>query len=183
MFYRIARLPELVLVGALAWCLFLGQFAEELHLSREMGALVAGVSLSTFPYALDVAAKVTSLRDFFVTLFFVGVGLTIPVPAPSRPCSWPRASALFVVASRFLTVVPVLLRCCARGCGRASCPRINLSQLSEFSLVLLQIGVAAGHIGGETKTGDLGRLRGAGGALDLRHRPQRRHRARPRRRR
>ena len=39
-------------------------------------ALIAGVALSTFPYALDVTAKVTSLRDFFVTLFFVGAGLS-----------------------------------------------------------------------------------------------------------
>ena len=53
-------LPELVLLGALAWCFLIGEFAEQLHLSREMGALVAGVSLSTFPYALDVTAKVTS---------------------------------------------------------------------------------------------------------------------------
>ncbi len=63
-FRSIARLPELVLVGALAWCFLGGELAEELHLSREMGALIAGVSLSTFPYALDVTAKVTSLRDF-----------------------------------------------------------------------------------------------------------------------
>ena len=42
-----------------------------------MGSLVAGVSLSTFPYALDVTAKVTTLRDFFITLFFVALGMTI----------------------------------------------------------------------------------------------------------
>ena len=58
LFHLIARLPELVLVGALAWCFAVAEFAEFLGLSREMGALVAGVSLSTFPYALDVTAKV-----------------------------------------------------------------------------------------------------------------------------
>ena len=54
-----------------------------------MGALIAGVSLSTFPYALDVTAKVTSLRDFFITLFFVALGMMIPVPTLSvlRPCA------------------------------------------------------------------------------------------------
>jgi Kef-type K+ transport system membrane component KefB/voltage-gated potassium channel Kch len=149
LFYRIARLPELVLVGALAWCLFLSQLAEWLHLSREMGALVAGVSLSTFPYALDVAAKVTSLRDFFVTLFFVGVGMTIPVP-DGGTLLFAVELGVIVVASRFLTVVPTLylLR---QGLRASLLPAINLSQLSEFSLVLLQIGVAAGHISDETK--------------------------------
>ena len=82
-FHRIARSPELVLVGALAWCFLVGEVGERLDLSREMGALVAGVAISTFPYALDVTAKVTTLRDFFITLFFVALGMTIPLPTAS----------------------------------------------------------------------------------------------------
>lgn len=151
LFYRIARLPELVLVGALAWCLFVGELAELLHLSREMGALIAGVSLSTFPYALDVVAKVTSLRDFFVTLFFVGVGMTIPMPTLPVLLLAVEISA-FVIISRFLTVVPVLYRL-KQGLRASLLPAINLTQLSEFSLVLLQIGVAAGHIAVATQAG------------------------------
>lgn len=150
LFFHIARLPELVLVGALAWCLFLGQLADELHLSREMGALVAGVSLSTFPYALDVAAKVTSLRDFFVTLFFVGVGLAIPVPAPEA-LLYAAGLGVFVVASRLLTVVPTLMAL-RQGLRASLLPAINLAQLSEFSLVLLQIGITAKHISTTTAT-------------------------------
>ncbi len=83
LFHQIARRPELILLGALAWCFLIGEIAEKLHLSREMGSLVAGVSLSTFPYALDVTAKVTTLRDFFITLFFVALGMTIPIPGLS----------------------------------------------------------------------------------------------------
>ena len=83
LFHQIARRPELILLGALAWCFLIGEIAERLHLSREMGSLVAGVSLSTFPYALDVTAKVTTLRDFFITLFFVALGMTIPIPTLS----------------------------------------------------------------------------------------------------
>ena len=54
--------------------------AERLGLSREMGALIAGLSISTFPYGSDVISKVTGVRDFFVTLFFVALGMKIPVP-------------------------------------------------------------------------------------------------------
>ena len=89
LFHQIARRPELILLGALAWCFLIGEIAERLHLSREMGSLVAGVSLSTFPYALDVTAKVTTLRDFFITLFFVALGMTIPIPS----CVGDRARA------------------------------------------------------------------------------------------
>ena len=81
LFRAVAKAPELVLVSALAWCFFLAGIAQAIGLSREMGALIAGVSLSTFPYNLDVMAKAVSIRDFFVTLFFVALGMQIPVPS------------------------------------------------------------------------------------------------------
>jgi Kef-type K+ transport system membrane component KefB/voltage-gated potassium channel Kch len=149
LFVRVARLPELVLVGALAWCFFGTEFAEYLHLSREMGALIAGVSLSTFPYALDVTAKVTSLRDFFVTLFFVGIGMTIPLPTPEMLLV-ALVLSVFTIVSRFGTVVPPLLAL-GQGIRASIVPALNLSQVSEFSLVLLQLGVAAGHTGPEAR--------------------------------
>ena len=142
-FNLIARLPELVLVGALAWCFAVAELAEALGLSREMGALIAGVSLSTFPYALDVAAKVTSLRDFFITLFFVALGMTIPLPTVAVV-----GLALIVVAltffSRFLTVF-LPLHAMRQGLRASLLPAINLAQISEFSLVLIQVGVQAGQ--------------------------------------
>ncbi|OLB98037.1 MAG: hypothetical protein AUI15_11365 [Actinobacteria bacterium 13_2_20CM_2_66_6] len=64
LFRMVAKAPELVLVSALGWCFFLAGAASLIGLSREMGALIAGVSLSTFPYTIDVAAKAVSIRDF-----------------------------------------------------------------------------------------------------------------------
>jgi Kef-type K+ transport system membrane component KefB len=148
LFHQIARRPELILLGALAWCFLIGEIAEKLHLSREMGSLVAGVSLSTFPYALDVTAKVTTLRDFFITLFFVAVGMTIPVPGLSV-IGLALIIAAFTVVSRVLTTfTPLyLLR---QGLRASLLPAINLAQISEFSLVVIQTGIAAGHIRTET---------------------------------
>ncbi|NNM71683.1 cation:proton antiporter [Enterovirga aerilata] len=148
-FRGVARVPELVLVGALAWCFLGGELAHRLHLSREMGALIAGVSLSTFPYALDVTAKVTSLRDFFVTLFFVGLGMTIPLPSWSV-LETALVLALFTVASRLLTTMPPLYLM-GQGIRASFLPALNLAQISEFSLVLMQLGFAAGHVTVETK--------------------------------
>ncbi len=147
-FRSVARVTELVLVGALAWCFLLASAADLLGLSREMGALIAGVALSTSPYSLAVTSKVTSLRDFFVTLFFVALGMRIPNP------SWPLIGfslliSAFVIASRFLTICP-LLHVLRRGHRIAILPAINLSQISEFSLVILVLGVRANHIGQST---------------------------------
>jgi Kef-type K+ transport system membrane component KefB len=149
LFHSVARLPELVLVGAISWCFLVGEFAAQLHLSREMGALIAGVSLSTFPYALDVTAKVTSLRDFFVTLFFVGLGMTIPVPNAGL-ISGALIFAAFVVVSRLvLTFAPLyLLR---NGLRASLLPAINLSQISEFSLVVMALGLEKFHVSEASK--------------------------------
>ncbi|WP_407147770.1 cation:proton antiporter [Bradyrhizobium sp. ORS 86] len=148
LFHQIARRPELVLLGALAWCFLIGEIAERLHLSREMGSLVAGVSISTFPYALDVTAKVTTLRDFFITLFFVALGMTIPIPGLSV-IGLALVIAAFTVASRLLTTfTPLYLM--KQGLRASLLPAINLAQISEFSLVVIQTGTAANHISTET---------------------------------
>lgn len=143
-FTFVARLPELVLIGALAWCFAMAALANYLGLSREMGALIAGVMVSTFPYTLDVAAKVTSLRDFFVTLFFVGLGMGIPMPTPDYMIGM-FIFAAFLVASRFVTVFPPLYKM-GQGLRVSLLPAISLSQLSELSLVLLTLGKASGDV-------------------------------------
>jgi Kef-type K+ transport system membrane component KefB len=137
LFRAVAKAPELVLVSALAWCFFLAGAASVIGLSREMGALIAGVSLSTFPYNLDVMAKAVSLRDFFVTLFFVALGMQIEVPS-LHVVEIALAASAFVIVSR-LSVVPILYA--LRLGHRASLlPAINLAQVSEFSIVIASLG-------------------------------------------
>src|SRR5947208_14884841 len=151
LFHQIARRPELILLGALAWCFLIGEIAEKLHLSREMGSLVAGVSLSTFPYAPDVTAKVTTLRDFFITLFFVALGMTIPIPNMSV-IGLALMIAAFAVVSRPVTTYapPYLMK---QGLPASLLPSINLAQISEHPPVVIQTGVTAGHINTATSRG------------------------------
>jgi Kef-type K+ transport system membrane component KefB len=147
-FRFIARLPELVLVGALAWCFAMAGFADYLKLSSAMGALFAGVMISTFPYTLDVVAKVTSLRDFFVTLFFVGLGMIIPVPTTTY-ILWTLFLCLVLIVSRLATVFPVLYSM-RQGYRVSLVPAINLCQMSELSLVLLTLGKNTGDVSDNT---------------------------------
>lgn len=148
LFAFIAKVPELMLVTALAWCFLISGIASALGLSREMGALIAGVGLSTLPYNLDVIAKVINIRDFFVTLFFVALGMQIPVPTPQL-IALAVATSLLLVATRFLTVFPILYTA-GQGLRTSLLPTINLSQMSEFSLVIASLGFALGHISAET---------------------------------
>lgn len=144
LFRSAAKIPELVLIMALAWCFLVCAAASYSGLSKEMGALIAGIALSTFPYSLDVIAKVISIRDFFVTLFFVALGMKIPMPTPVI-LGLAALTSAFLIASRFVSIFPVLYL--MRYGHRVSLiPAINLSQISEFSLVIASLGLALGHI-------------------------------------
>lgn len=143
-FKRASKHPELMLIIVMAWCFAMCGLADALALSLEMGALIAGISIASFPYHVDVAAKVASLRDFFITLFFVGLGLQIPMP--THNVLWISGGIIaFVLVSRVLTVFPVL-HLLKYGNRASLIPALNLSQLSEFALVLAALGVAYGHL-------------------------------------
>ena len=146
-FSFVAKVPELMLIAALAWCFLVSGAADWLGLSREMGALIAGVGMSTFPYNLDVIAKVTNIRDFFVTLFFVALGMQIPAPTLAIVIAAVGMS-LFVLASRLLAVFPVLYLL-GNGLRASLIPSINLAQMSEFSLVIASLGLALDQISPE----------------------------------
>ncbi|MCX5662621.1 MAG: cation:proton antiporter [Planctomycetota bacterium] len=143
----VAKSPEVMLLSALSWCFIVCYAADRLGFSIAMGALIAGVSLSAFPYALDVVAKIRGLRTFFVTLFFVSLGMLLQRPTPKMMLA-AVALSIVVIVSRFITVWPVMR---LRGySGRAGVlTSIYLSQISEFGLVLVLVGISFDppHIG------------------------------------
>ncbi len=143
-FDKISKTPEMVVAMSLAWCAFMAGMAARIGLSMEMGGLIAGVAISTFPYSTHVTAKVLPLRDFFLTLFFLSIGMKIPAPSVSL-LIMAIAIVVFVVVSRFITVYPLLI---LAGSGRRTSfiASLNLSQISEFSLVVAALGVSYGHI-------------------------------------
>ena len=137
-----ASRPELVLISSVAWCFMVSGVAERLGLSREMGALIAGLAIAAFPYGADVISKVTGVRDFFVTLFFVALGMKIPLPSPEI-LGQALLIVAFVFASRVLAVVPVVWLL-GDGLYAGMVTALNLAQISEFSLVILALGAGMG---------------------------------------
>src|SRR5262249_39339750 len=119
LFRWVAMVPEILLLSAVTWCFLVCYIAIALGFSSAMGALIAGVSIAAYPYSLDVIAKIRGLRDFFVTLFFVSLGMLLADPASPGTAGWAHVAAwarfvgigaVFVVAvviSRFITVWPM----------------------------------------------------------------------------
>ncbi len=146
----IARTPELVVAVSIGWCATMAAVADVMGLSKEMGGLIAGVAISNFPYSIHVTAKVLPLRDFFLTLFFISLGMGVPLPT-AQLMGLAVAIVLFVIVSRFLTIYPLLS---LSGSGRRTSfiTSLNLSQISEFSLVIASLGLAYGHISADLRS-------------------------------
>ena len=144
LFRSIARSTEIVLLTAMAWCFVVSGVAGWVGLSKEMGALIAGMVIAGFPYGTEVTARLTGVRDFFITLFFVALGLKIPQPT-LRLVGLALVAAAFVVVSRFVVLGPLCaaLRLDVRTAGVVA---INLSQISEFSLVIVALGAGLKHV-------------------------------------
>jgi Kef-type K+ transport system membrane component KefB len=147
LFRSVARSSELMLITAIAWCFLVAGTAGHLGLSKEMGALIAGMVIAAFPYGVEVIARLSGVRDFFLTLFFVALGMKMPLPT-GRLLLLTAAAAAFVVASRFVVMFPIfrMLRLDPRTAGVVA---INLSQVSEFSLVIVSLGLGYGHVSNE----------------------------------
>ncbi len=145
----VAMAPEILLVTGVSWCFVVCWAAIEAGFSSAVGALLAGVSISSLPYSIDMVAKIKTLRDFFVTLFFVSLGMLLPVPT-THVVVTALVLSVVVVAGRFITI-PAILR--ALGYDNRVCliSAIHLSQISEFALVIMLIGASAPyqHIGPE----------------------------------
>lgn len=154
----VAKAPELVVSVALSWCFavaltgaHLGSLLEligistPISVSMEMGALIAGMTLASFPYHHEVAAKVAHLRDFFVTLFFVALGMSIPVPDGAQVLGLALLLGGVAVLLRYVVFMPVFY---FAGLDRNNAvdASTKLAQISEFCLVIAYLGVKAGHI-------------------------------------
>jgi Kef-type K+ transport system membrane component KefB len=73
----VARSQEFLFIASLSWGMGIAALYYKLGLSIEIGALVAGVTLSLAPYAPEISSRLKPLRDFFVTLFFILLGSKI----------------------------------------------------------------------------------------------------------
>ena len=160
-FRLVGKMPEVVVTLALGWCFGIGLFAAELStilhavgldidmsVSMEMGALIAGTTIASFPYAHEVVAKVGNLRDFFITLFFVALGMGIPTPSGPTILLGAVALAVVAIAMRYLLFLP-LFYMSGVDQRHSVTSSTKLAQVSEFALVIAYLGLGLGHISEE----------------------------------
>ena len=136
LFRKFDRLQEYIFLLAIGWCLGLAQLAQTMGLSYEIGAFTAGVAIAASPIARHIAESLKPLRDFFLVLFFFGLGAGFDLAAASQvvvPAVLIGLGLLLIkpVVFRFFLVKQAETNKLAWETG------VRLGQLSEFSLLIV----------------------------------------------
>lgn len=147
--HHLAESQELLFLFSISWGLGLASVFYLLGFSVEVGALLAGVSLSVTPFADGIASRLKPLRDFFIVLFFIllGSGMVLStIPQILLPAI---TLILFVLIGKPLIIFFLMngLGYKTRQCFQVG---VSLSQISEFSLILATLGLLVGHLNRET---------------------------------
>ena len=140
-----ASSQELLFLFSIAWGLLIATLFYKVGFSHEVGALFAGVSLAGLPYATEMAAKLKPLRDFFIVLFFVTLGETFTFDAMQQSLVPALILSAIVMIGKPLIVMSSLgwLRYTRLTSFKAA---IHLSQISEFSIILVIFAASTGFI-------------------------------------
>lgn len=144
-FASVAHSSELLFLVAIAWCFIFIAIAQSLGFSIVVGAFLAGVALANSPFHLEIQSKVKPLRDFFVMLFFVYLGSQVNFK------NLPEVLPLILIFTSYAILIkPVifLLILGAFGFRKHTIfqTAISLSQISEFSLIIMILGVKMGFL-------------------------------------
>lgn len=144
-FASVAGSAELLFLTALAWCVFFVTVSLGLGFSVAIGAFLAGVALANSPFHFEIQGKVKPLRDFFVTLFFVYLGSRVVFA--DLPAIWPLI-LLFTAYALVVKPLVFLLILGSFGFRKHTIfqTAVNLSQISEFSLIVMVVGVKMGVV-------------------------------------
>ena len=143
---RIAKSQELLFLFSICWCFVIAAVFSYLGFSIEIGALLAGIVLSITPYSAEISSRISPLRDFFLIIFFIILGFN----ADFSNIKFIFLNAL-VLSLIVLLVKPIIIMILSAMFGYTKRTNFlvgtSLAQISEFSLIVLLLGVSLGHIG------------------------------------
>lgn len=143
-----AKSQEFLLLFSIGWALLLAIVFGYLNFSIEIGALLAGISLSMSPYHYEIKMKMNVLRDFFILFFFVLLGSQMIFTNVTEFMLPIAIFSAFILFGNPL-IVMVLMGLMKYTKRNAFLAGLTVAQISEFSLILVSLGVKVGHLPNE----------------------------------
>lgn len=144
----IARSQEFLLLFSIGWCFAIATLFYYLNFSIEAGALLAGITLSLSPYHYEIGSKLKPLRDFFIILFFILLGSQMVFTNISQYIIPITIFSVFILIGNPL-IVMVLMGLLGYTKRNSFLAGLTVAQISEFSLILIALGVSVGHLTNE----------------------------------
>jgi Kef-type K+ transport system membrane component KefB/Trk K+ transport system NAD-binding subunit len=144
----VARSTELLVLFGIAWALALAVISDVMGFNKEVGAFIAGLSLASTMYRDILSAKLTTVRDFLLLFFFLELGSHLDLNNFGTQLITVIPLTLLVLLGKPLIVMGIMGR---MGYSKRTgfLAGLTSGQISEFSLILMALGVSAGHVGNE----------------------------------
>lgn len=145
---QIARSPELMVIFAVGWAASLAALGDALGFGKELGGLLAGVSLASTEFREAINSRLAALRDFLLLFFFINLGTTLQLSTLGDQVGAAVVLSLFVLVGNPLIVLAIMGFMGYRK-RTGFMAGLTVAQISEFSLIFMAMGIAIGHVGGQ----------------------------------
>lgn len=145
---RIARSQELLIIFAIGWAALLAAIGSQMGFSKELGGLLAGISLASTPFREAIVARLASLRDFLLLFFFIALGMQLDLTMLGSQVAPALVFSSFVLIGNPL-IVMVIMGMMGYRKRTGFLAGLTVAQISEFSLIFMAMGFSLGHISAE----------------------------------
>jgi Kef-type K+ transport system membrane component KefB len=145
---RIARMPELMVTFAVAWAVLFAALGDWIGFGKELGGLLAGVSLASTDVRDAVATRLASLRDFLLLFFFVALGSRLNIGLLGEQVPAALILSLFVLVGNPV-IVMIIMGYMGYRKRTGLLAGLTVAQISEFSLIFMGMGLSLGHVDSE----------------------------------
>ena len=134
---------------SLAWGFGVASLFALIGLSIEVGAFFAGVVLATQPYAQEVSSRLRPLRDFFILIFFIVLGVELELANIISILPQALLLSAFVLFGNPLIIMTLMG---IMGYTKQTSFKLSMTvaQISEFSLIFILLAQEVGNVDSST---------------------------------
>lgn len=141
----ISKSTEMLFLSGISWMFVMCMLSMYLGFSIEIGALLAGISMASLPYHFEITGRIKPLRDFFLILFFVILGAQMIFSEIGGLILPAIVFSIFILIGNPLIVI-ILMGAFGYKKRTGFLAGLNVAQISEFSLILIALGLTMGYI-------------------------------------
>lgn len=136
---------ELLFLFSISWGFIVAALFKIAGFSIETGALIAGVSLAAMPSRYEISARLSTLRDFFIVVFFIMLGAQMVLTGLWDVVPMAVTLSIFVLVGNPI-ILMIIMGIYGYRKRTAFKTGLTVAQISEFSLILVALGLKLGHV-------------------------------------